>query len=375
MIYLDNAATTSIYPEVLEIMTKTMKEVFGNPSSNHSEGRKSKNLIESSRKSIASFFQVSSSEIVFTSSATEADNLILFNAVKNLGVKRIITSKIEHHAVLHTVEELESTEGIKVDYVNLTSKGEIDIAHLEKLLLASEVKTLVSLMYVNNEIGNVLPIAQVSTLCKKYNALFHSDTVQAIGHYAIDLSMLDVDFIVGSGHKFHGPKGVGFAFIRKGIGIQPMIYGGNQEKGARSSTENIHAIAGMEKALAMSMSKMESATQKVTKLKKYCIDKLLEFEPGITFNGTSDMLDKSCAKILSVCFPYESPMLLFQLDMQGIAVSGGSACQSGALHGSHVLAEIYGDKNKNTSIRVSFTESNTLEEIDKFIEALKTILT
>lgn len=374
MIYLDNAATTRIDSRVIEIMNNSMQEYFGNPSSSHALGRKSRSLLESARKNIASHFNVSSSEIIFTSSGTEADNLVLFNAVKNLGVKRIITSKIEHHAVTHTVNVLIQEFGIKVDYVALDSKGHVDLSNLKELLENQQEKTLVSLMYVNNEIGNMLPIKEVADLCKENDTLFHSDTVQAIGHYPIDLSSILVDFIVGSAHKFHGPKGVGFAFFRKGIGITPMIHGGNQEKGARSSTESIHAIQAMSKALDFSLETIEEDIRYLNDLKSYCTQSLKKLDKTISFNGDSDNLENSSCTILSACFSRELSMLLFQLDIAGFAVSGGSACQSGSSSGSHVLKAINGEDDKRTSVRISFSKHNTKEEIDKLIQKIKELL-
>lgn len=374
MIYLDNAATTRIDSRVIEIMNNSMQEYFGNPSSSHALGRKSRSLLESSRKNIAKHFNVSSAEIIFTSSGTEADNLVLFNAVKNLGVKRIITSKIEHHAVTHTVNVLIQEFGIKVDYVALDSKGHVDLSNLKELLENQQEKTLVSLMYVNNEIGNMLPIKEVADLCKQNDTLFHSDTVQAIGHYPIDLSSILVDFIVGSAHKFHGPKGVGFAFFRKGIGITPMIHGGNQEKGARSSTESIHAIQAMSKALDFSLETIEEDIRYLNDLKSYCTQSLKKLDKTISFNGDSDNLENSSCTILSACFSRELSMLLFQLDIAGFAVSGGSACQSGSSAGSHVLKAINGEDDKRTSVRISFSKHNTKEEIDKLIQKIKELL-
>lgn len=373
-IYFDNAATTPMHPFVIDEMINQMRQVYGNPSSTHTIGRKSRTLIESARKSIAAHFGVTASEIIFTSSGTEADNLILFNAVKNLGVERIITSKIEHHAVLHTVDALKKDFSIQVESVKLTDRGEVDLEYLEYLISKSSKKTLVSLMFINNEIGNKLPLQKVVDIAHNHNALIHSDTVQAIGHYPIDLSEISLDFMVGSAHKFHGPKGVGFAFFRKGFGIEPMIHGGNQEKGARSSTESVHAILAMNKALELSLENVARDIQYLNELKKYCIESLEKLDQRISFNGTSDNLEESSCTILSVCLPKEYPMILFQLDLAGIAVSGGSACQSGSQQGSHVLKEINGENDARTSIRISFSTENTKEHIDYFIESLKNLL-
>src|SRR5690606_1824163 len=221
-VYLDNAATTQIRDEVINQITHIMKFNYGNPSSSHSYGRSSKSIIETCRKKIAGHFNVSASEIIFTSGGTEANNLILRSAVRDLGVTHIITSKIEHHAVLHTIQQLNKEYKIAVDYVDIKSNGSIDVLHLETLL-QTESKNLVSLMHINNEIGNILNLKKIEGLCKTHHALFHSDTVQSVGHYALDLKDIQVDFLVASAHKFHGPKGVGFAFIRKNSGIKPLI--------------------------------------------------------------------------------------------------------------------------------------------------------
>lgn len=374
-IYLDNAATTKLDDEVLEFMTLRMKESYGNPSSTHQFGREAKSLIETARKNIAKMLNVGSSEIIFTAGGTEADNLILHNAVLNLDVKHIITSKIEHHAVLHTVEHLQETQNINVSYVNVNSNGNIDLNHLEKILATSKHKTLVSLMYINNEIGNLLDVAKVCELTKKYDALFHSDTVQAIGHYTLDLQKTPIDFVVASAHKFHGPKGVGFAYFKKGIGVLPMLHGGNQEKGARSSTENVHSILGMEKALEIANNNLEADSKYVKDIKEYFIEKLKQMNPNIQFNGLSASKNGGTYTILNVRFPKEDSMLLFTLDIAGIAVSGGSACQSGSNTGSHVLAEILDKKEQNkTSVRFSFSKYTTKEEIDTTIAKIKELL-
>ncbi|EDO25341.1 predicted protein, partial [Nematostella vectensis] len=330
-IYLDNAATTPIDKEVIEVMHQSMLENNGNPSSIHQVGRKAKASVETARKNIAKYFNVDASEIIFTAGGTEADNLILHNAVTNLGVEVIITSKIEHHAVLHTVAYLQEQYSIEVLFVEIDEDGSINLKHLEQLLAANTNKQcLVSLMYVNNEIGNLLPLDAVCGLCEKYKALFHSDTVQAIGHYPIDLQKTPIDFMAASAHKFHGPKGVGFAYFKKGVGIQPMLHGGNQEKGARSSTENVHSILGMEKALAIAITNIEKDANYLTSLKKYFIDALTVNFNDVKFNGLSADVDKSSYTILNVRFARANSMLLFHLDLKGIAVSGGSACQSGS---------------------------------------------
>lgn len=371
-VYLDNAATTQIDEEVIEVIHSSMKENFGNPSSIHHIGRKAKSAVETARKKIAKHFNVTASEIIFTAGGTEADNLILQNAVLNLDVKRIITSKIEHHAVLHTCNHLEKAHNIIVDYVEVDEFGTINIDHLGELLSGSVTKTLVSLMLINNEIGNFLDVEKVSLICKENNALFHSDTVQAVGHYPIDLQKNPIDFVVASAHKFHGPKGVGFAYFKKGFGILPMLHGGEQEMGARSSTENVHSILGMEKALCIAISNLEKDKNYIEGLKKYFISELKKVSDNIHFNGLSSDLNKSSYTILNVRFPFTNDMLLFSLDMAGIAVSGGSACQSGSNKGSHVLAEVLNNADTDkTSVRFSFSKYTTTQEIDFVIDALK----
>jgi cysteine desulfurase len=374
-IYLDNAATTKIDAKVLELMHISMQENFGNPSSTHQFGRKAKSSVETARKNIAKHFNVSAPEIIFTAGGTEADNLILNNAVLNLGVQRIITSKIEHHAVTHTCEFLKRTQNITLDYVNVDAFGSIDLRHLEVLLSESDDKTLVSLMYINNEVGTILSADEVCALCKKYNALFHSDTVQVIGHYPLDLQKTPIDFMAASAHKFHGPKGVGFAFFKKGFGVLPMFYGGDQERGARSSTENVHSILGMEKALEIAITNLEKDKVYIENIKQYFITELKKASKEMLFNGLSSDLEKSSYTILNVRFPVNNSMLLFSLDMAGIAVSGGSACQSGSSKGSHVLAEILKDDELDkTSVRFSFSKFTTKEEIDITLQKIKELL-
>ena len=374
-VYLDNAATTAIDSSVIEVMHRSMQENFGNPSSSHQYGRKAKNLIENARINIANLFHVTASEIIFTAGGTEADNLILQNAVTNLGIERIISSKIEHHAVSHTIDFLKDKYSIDTEYVSINSSGEISLDHLEKLLKKSKKKTLVSLMFINNEIGNILPINNVCDLCDKYQALFHSDTVQAIGHYSINLQNTPIDFMVASAHKFHGPKGVGFAFFKKGFGIQPLFHGGNQEKGARSSTENVHGILGMEKALLLATDTLEADKSNMNSLKLYFINSLKKLSSKIRFNGMSSKLEESSCTILNVLLPISNEMLIFNLDLHGIAASGGSACQSGSNKGSHVLHEILDQKDKElSSIRFSFSRFTNKDEIDYTISKIKELL-
>jgi len=374
-IYFDNAATTPMSNEVIEAMNKVFKTTFGNPSSTHQFGRKAKALVEQSRKNIAKQFNVTTSEVIFTSGGSEADNLILTNAVLNLGVTRIITSKIEHHAILHTIEALQREQSIIVEYVKLNEFGAIDYQHLETLLQQAQHKTLVSLMYVNNEIGNLLNLEIVCSLSKKYDALFHSDTVQGIGHFKIDLQKYPIDFITASAHKFHGPKGIGFAIIKKGFGIKPMLLGGEQERGARAGTENIASIVGMDVALNNILNHLPKEQKHITRLKTYLIQQLKSNFNTILFNGYSDNLEKSSYVILNVRFPKEKPMLLFSLDLKGIAASGGSACQSGSNKGSHVLNTILNEEEAlKTSVRFSFSKYNTKEEITILIKELKLLI-
>lgn len=374
-VYLDNAATTPIDKEVITTITEVMMDVYGNPSSSHQFGRKAKVVVEEARKSIAKHFSVTSGEVLFTAGGSEADNLILRNAVVNLGVERIIISKIEHHAVLHTVQALEKEFGIDVVYVDLDEKGNIKYDHLSDLLLDSESKTLVSLMYINNELGNILDVKHVSDICKENNALFHSDTVQGIGYYLIDLQQIPIDFIAASAHKFHGPKGVGFAIIKKGIGIKPMLIGGEQERGARAGTENVHNIAGMHKALDVAIVNLADDRKYIKELKNYFIEGLKTLVPKIVFNGCSDNLEESTYKIVNARFPKEIPMLLFNLDLKGIAASGGSACQSGSNKGSHVLNAILPENEaQKTSVRFSFSKYNTIEDLDYTLKVIKELL-
>lgn len=372
-VYLDNAATTPMLPEVVQVMQQSMIDNFGNPSSIHQFGRRAKAGVETARKNIAKQFNVSASEIFFTAGGTEADNLVLYNAVLNIGVKRIVTSRIEHHAVLRTVAYLQKEYDILVEYVKLDEVGNVCLKDLKRLLKESKEKTLVSLMYVNNEIGNLLPIDDVVLLCKEHQAYFHSDTVQAIGHYNIDLKKTPIDFIAASAHKFHGPKGVGFVYVKKGIPLKPMLYGGEQEKGVRSSTENVHAILGMEKALEVSCENIAQDKKSIEEVKKYLIKELKTHFKDVKFNGESSYLEKSSYTILNVRFPVNEKMLLFNLDLAGVAVSGGSACQSGANKGSHVLSAFLSEEEaEKTSIRFSFSKLTTVEEIDFAVGKIKT---
>jgi len=374
-IYLDNAATTPILPEVIDLITNAMVNFYGNPSSTHQIGRKSKSLVETARKNIAKQFNAASNEIIFTAGASEADNLILRNAVTNLGVTTIISSKIEHHAILHTLDNLVKEFNIQVYWVDLDKNGGVNYTHLEELLQQAKGKILVSLMYVNNEMGNILDLKKVSDLCIANNVLFHSDAVQGIGHLKIDIKETPLDFFVSSAHKFHGPKGVGFAYIKRGFGVNPILHGGEQERGARAGTENIHSILGMEKALEIACANLKEEANDIQQVKKYFISELKRNFEGIAFNGYSESETKSSYIILNVRFPKEYPMLIFNLDLKGISVSGGSACQSGSNKGSHVLNAILNENEASkTSIRFSFSKFNTLEDIDDVIVSLKEII-
>tara|TARA_B100001175_G_C19449176_1_gene610384 strand:+ start:190 stop:1332 length:1143 start_codon:yes stop_codon:yes gene_type:complete len=373
-VYFDNAATTQVRDEVVDEISNVLKNCFGNPSSTHSFGRSAKSYIETSRKSVAKILNCEPGEIIFNSGGTESDNSILKCAIKDLGIKHIISSKIEHHAVTHTLDELES-QNVKVHYVKLKENGNIDIKDLEYLLSINTDPKLVTLMYINNEIGNILDINSVSNLCQKYNALFHSDAVQAVGHYPIDLKSLKIDFLSSAGHKFHGPKGVGFTYINKSTKIKSFICGGPQERGLRAGTESVHNIVGMTKALEIANENMEKETQYVRSIKKYMIDNLSNLFSDIHFNGESGNMSNSTYTVLNVCFPIsndKAAMLDFQLDLKGIACSKGSACQSGSSEGSHVLSEIQNDSQKKLpSVRFSFSHNNTKEEVDYLMETLK----
>ncbi|MFD1063752.1 cysteine desulfurase family protein [Winogradskyella litorisediminis] len=371
--YFDSAATTQLRPEVVEKMTEVLNQNFGNPSSTHSFGRSAKSIMEKCRKNIASYFNVSAAEIIFTSGGTEADNLAMRSAVRDLGVTEIITSRIEHHAVLHTAAQLQAEYNIDVTYVQLDEKGTVDFKHFEELL-KSDTKKLVSLMHINNEIGNILDIKRVADLCKVYGALFHSDTVQSVGHFKLDLQDIKVDFLAASAHKFHGPKGVGFCFVRAASGLKPLIFGGEQERGYRAGTESLHNIVGLDEALRISYENLEKESQYVKKIKQYFIDSLLEKLPDVHFNGECCNPDKSTYTLVNVCLPLppeKAAMLQFQLDLKGIACSKGSACQSGSTSASHVLSQILNDDLlQKPSVRFSFSKFNTKEEIDYVVETI-----
>jgi len=371
-VYLDNAATTPMDPEVVQAMIPYMEKHFGNPSSSHSFGRKTKTAIEQSRRKIASLINCSPAEICFTSGGTEADNLAICAAVKDLGCTRIITTPIEHSAVIKTAAHMESMKLAKVVHVNLDENGNVDLNHLEELLKNGEGKALVSLMHGNNEIANLLPLKKVSALCKAHNAIFHSDTVQTMGHYKFDLEELEIDFITCAAHKLHGPKGIGFLYINKDLKIKPLIIGGGQERQLRGGTENLYGIIGLAKALEIANRDIEEHVNHVSSLKQHMVGRLLDEISGTEFNGMSASED-SLYTVLNVTFPpcENSGMMLFLLDLEGVACSGGSACSSGAAKGSHVLESIGAIKEGRASLRFSFSRFTTQECVDFAVDKVK----
>lgn len=370
-VYLDNAATTAIRAEVIAEMTAVMAEDYGNPSSTHSFGRSARNVLELSRKTVARLLHAQASEIIFTSGATEANNWILRSAIRDLKVQRIVTSRVEHHAVLHAVEELHNEFPVRVDYVAIDRGGQVDFDELERLL-SENIPTLVSLMHVNNETGAVLDLEKAGALCRAHHAWFHSDTVQSVGKTELDLSVLPVDFIVASAHKFHGPKGIGFAYVRKGHIVNPMFHGGEQEKGLRPGTEAVHNIAGMAKALEIAYAQLDAEREQIRSLKSYALSRLQTAFPLAKPNGADTFYN-----ILNMALPIpaeKAPMILFALDMKGIAVSRGSACQSGSTRPSHVLAEMLSEEElARPSLRISFSHYNTEADIDALVDALSSI--
>jgi cysteine desulfurase len=372
-IYFDNAATTPLDKEVLDAMMPYMTTHFGNPSSIYSYGRESRLAIETARKTVAKLLNAHPGEIFFTSGGTESNNTAILSAIRDLGCRHIITSPIEHHAVLHTVEHYDHTDEVTSSYVKLTPEGHVDLEDLEQQLAAQEKRCLVSLMHANNEIGNLLPIKTVGQLCNKYNAIFHSDCVQTVGHYPIDLRKIPVHFISGAGHKFHGPKGVGILYINDNIKVKPLIYGGAQERNMRAGTENLYGIVGFAKALELAMANHEKDSQYIQSLKSYMKEQLSQKFIGVVFNG--DQGAHSLYTVLSVAFPKteKSEMMLFNLDINNICASGGSACTSGADQGSHVIRAINNNPNLVT-VRFSFSKYNTKEEIDIVVEKLKDLL-
>jgi cysteine desulfurase len=372
-IYLDNAATTSLDQEVLLAMMPYLTTNFGNPSSIYSYGRESRMGIEHARKSVAKILGAHPSEIFFTSGGTESSNTAITAAVRDLDCKHIISAEIEHHATTHTVEFLHNHNEVALSYVKILPNGHIDLVDLELLLQESKEKCLVSLMHANNEIGNMIDLHVVGALCQKYGAIFHSDTVQTVGHFPFDLKNTPVHFITGSGHKFHGPKGIGLLYINQNVKIKPFINGGSQERNMRAGTENLYGIVGFAKALELATANFETEHNYIFGLKKYMIDRISANIPGSSFNG--DTLGNSLYAVLSVNFPKteKSEMILFNLDINHICASGGSACTSGADQGSHVIRAINNNPNQVT-VRFSFSKHNTKEEIDKVVEKLKELV-
>lgn len=372
-IYFDNAATTPLDPEVLAAMMPYLTEHFGNPSSIYSYGRETRMGIENARKTVAKLLNAHPAEIFFTSGGTESSNTAINAAITDLGCKHIITSPIEHHATLHTVEHLQNAHNIKLTYLKILENGHIDLNHLEQILAASKEKCFVTLMHANNEIGNITDIEAVGNICKKFNAIFHSDTVQTVGHFPFNLRELPVHFITGAAHKFHGPKGVGMLYINENIKIHPFIQGGAQERNMRAGTENVYGIIGFAKALELATANFENNSAYIRSLKTYMMEQLKMHIPGIAFNG--DTSNNSLYTVLNVSFPKteKSEMLLFNLDIHNICASGGSACTSGADQGSHVIRAFNNNPNK-VAVRFSFSKHNTKEEIDEVIQQLKTMI-
>lgn len=375
-VYLDNAATTPLDPEVRDRVCEVMREYYGNPSSIHEQGRQSRTVIEKSRKSVANMLGVAPGEIFFTSGGTEADNMAINCAVFDRKVQHIITSRIEHHAVLHTVQRLEELGLIRVSYVNIGENGHIDLNHLEELLQKEkDTQTLVSLMHANNEIGNLLDLQQVGQLCEIYGALFHSDTVQTIAHLPIAVKETKADFITASAHKFHGPKGVGFIYVNNEVQVKPFIQGGSQERNMRGGTENVYGIAGMAKAMELAYDDIDEQQNRIGGFKQYMKEQFQKAIPDIRFNGDTSK-EKSLFTVLNVGLPpsENGEMLLFNLDIDGVSASGGSACSSGSDVGSHVLNELLPSDDNRINVRFSFSKYNTQEEIDYTIDKVKNLL-
>ena len=372
-IYFDNAATTSLDAPVLEAMMPYLTEKYGNPSSIYSYGRETRMAIENSRKTVAKILNAHPAEIFFTSGGTESSNTAILASVRDLGCRHIISSSIEHHAVSHTVTHVDNMDEVKVSYVKLLPDGHIDLEDLEKLLAGSEEKTLVSLMHANNEIGNILDIHAVGELCKIYNAIFHSDTVQTVGHFPFDLRTLPVHFITGSAHKFHGPKGVGILYINENVRIKPFVHGGGQERNMRAGTENVYGIVGFAKALELATQQHETDSAYIGTLKYYMHAQLKKHIPGVSFNG--DVSGNSLYTVISASFPKteKSEMILFNLDINHICASGGSACTSGADQGSHVIRAVNSNPNQ-VAVRFSFSKYNTKEEVDHVVDLLKQLV-
>jgi cysteine desulfurase len=372
-VYFDNAATTPLSKEVLDSMQPYFENKFGNPSAIHSYGRETRAAIEKSRKTIASILNCSAGEIFFTSGGTEANNMAIQSVINSLNVKNIITSPVEHHCVLHTTEAMEKYDKAKVYSLKVNNKGQIDLQELEKHLQEIEAPVLVSIMHANNEIASRNNLEGIGAVCKKHKAIFHSDTVQTMAHYRFDLQKLPIDLLSGSAHKFHGPKGIGFIYIRDTIKINPFIFGGSQERNMRAGTENVYGIVGLAKAMELNYAQLDETTNYIRNLKNYMIEKLRDEFPEVLFNG--DLSDDSLYTVLNISFPYSenASMLLYNLDINAICVSSGSACTSGSEKGSHVL-EAIGVGNDRVSIRFSFSKMNTKDEIDFTISKLKELI-
>lgn len=374
-IYLDNAATTPLDEKVIDAMVDVMKINYGNPSSTHSIGQEAKNLIEGVRRQVAEYLKVQPGEIIFTSCGTESNNMIIKGAVSHLGVERIITSPLEHKCVAEAIRDMKTRKNVEVVYLRPDKNGDISIEQLEQALNASDKKTLVSLMHANNEIGNLLDIKTVGALCKQYNAYFHSDTVQTVAHMELDFSDTPVDFASCSAHKFHGPKGSGFAYIKKSSRLKSLISGGPQERELRAGTENVCGIVGLGKALEICMENLDVYRSKIQSTKDYTIQKLQENIPGVKFNGRSAEAENSLYTVLSVLLPFKNPLIGLQLDMKGIAISQGSACSSGAAKPSMVMMMVLDDEQLEncTPLRVSFSHMTSTDDIDAFVDSLKAI--
>ena len=372
-IYFDNAATTALDKEVLDAMLPYMTTHFGNPSSIYSYGRETRLAIETARKTVAKLLNAHPGEIFFTSGGTESNNTAIFSAIRDLGCRHIISSPIEHHAVLHTVEHYGHSDDMSFSYVKLLPNGHVDLHDLEEQLSMQTKRCLVTLMHANNEIGNLLPIKAVGQLCNKYNAIFHSDCVQTVGHYPIDLRKIPIHFISASGHKFHGPKGAGLLYVNDNVKIKPFIYGGGQERNMRAGTENHYGIVGFAKALELAMENHEKDSQYIQSLKTYMAEQLQQKIKGVVFNG--DYNGSCLYTVLSTAFPKteKSEMILFNLDINNICASGGSACTSGADQGSHVIRAINNNPNLVT-VRFSFSRHNTREEIDLVVAKLSELI-
>jgi len=370
-VFLDNAATTPMAPEIIDMMSDMMKSHFANPSSVHSFGRESKIIVENARKSIARLLNSAPGTIFFTSGGTEADNMAIKCGIHDHRITHAITSKISHHAVLYPLQDLEKEGVIKLSYVDIDNNGEISLSHLQEILESND-RTFVSIMHANNEIGTIQDINSIGDICKQHNAIFHSDTVQTIAHFPFDMQELNVDFMAASAHKFHGPKGVGFIYISEDIQINPLFRGGGQERNMRAGTENIYGIAALAKAMEMAYENLEEETNYIKGLKKYMIDKLKTEMDDVQFYGKCADLDNSLYTVLSCHFPETdiAEMLLFNLDILGVACSGGSACSSGSSKGSHVLTEIVSD-SKRPGMRFSFSKYNSKEDIDFAVAKLK----